>query len=617
MSISEEKLEALIHQAEEDLNNNQDKYKRKLFFYSLLGYSVIFGLIISLIGLVSGTVALAFYSSFFLILLLKKKLIIPLLIMIWVLFKSIWIKWPKPEGYKVTKKECPTLFKELKAMQKSLKTPKIHQVILTADFNAAISQTPRFGALGLYHNTLFLGIELLLTLSQEQAKAVIAHELGHLSGNHSKFNGWIYRVRESWERIMYALDQQGGWVTAPLRAFFDWYAPRFSAYSFALARLNEYEADKVSAEITSNQDASLALVNTYATAPYLEEHYWQEFFKEADDFPEPTTSPFLGLYEFVQKNQQGQKEVLERIKQALKVETTYHNTHPALKDRLRALGDLSVVPKPLDKSAAHCLLDAHLDVLINDFDNLWKQHNLPLWQEHYKETQEEKRRFSELKAKAEASLTQDEQWELAYFTDKFASPDEAFVLFDRYNQNFPSDLKGDFIVGRMKLERKDDSGLAKLEKACESDDFVRSACEIAYTFLIELERTDEANEWLAKLRRQDEIDLLAEKERRELLPTDQIVALNLDKQLVTHIANQLLTVDKVKEIYLAQKVVKHYPSNPVIVFAIKTTGMFTDDDDVLNAILDSLDTPIPVFGISKKEHSQLFKSVSEVGTQIL
>jgi len=52
----------------------------------------------------------------------------------------------------------------------------------------------------------------MLVLTKDQFLAVIAHELGHLSGHHSRFNAWIYRVRITWWRIMEAFDAAGGWA---------------------------------------------------------------------------------------------------------------------------------------------------------------------------------------------------------------------------------------------------------------------------------------------------------------------------------------------------------------------------------------------------------------------
>ncbi|MFT4584050.1 MAG: Zn-dependent protease with chaperone function [Gammaproteobacteria bacterium] len=146
---------------------------------------------------VGGVLAVSIYSTALLIILIKKKLIFLIVPAIWILTKSLWVKLEAPGGYRLAKKNCPQLFEEIDSLRRSLKALKIHEVILTADLNAAISQTPRLEVFGWQKNTLILGLELLLTLSPEQARAVVAHEFGHLSGNHSRFAGWIYRIRQT------------------------------------------------------------------------------------------------------------------------------------------------------------------------------------------------------------------------------------------------------------------------------------------------------------------------------------------------------------------------------------------------------------------------------------
>lgn len=56
-------------------------------------------------------------------------------------------------------------------------------------------QHARLGVLGWHVNYLILGLPLMQAVSPEQFRAIVAHELGHLSRNHSRFAGWIYRVR--------------------------------------------------------------------------------------------------------------------------------------------------------------------------------------------------------------------------------------------------------------------------------------------------------------------------------------------------------------------------------------------------------------------------------------
>ena len=351
-------VERLVHDAERAADRSLARYKIRLGLFAVLGYVVIFAIIAALFALVGGVVAASLYSTALLIILIKKKLIFILIPAIWILLKSLWVKLEAPTGYVLTAKTCASLFAEIDRLRNELKALKIHQVILTPELNAAISQTPRWGVFGWQKNTLILGLELLLTLTSEQARAVIAHEFGHLSGNHSRFSGWIYRVRQSWHRIMLAYHEEASLGARLMRPFFDWYAPRFAAYSFVLAQRNEYEADAIAAELTSAEDTSGALVTTHVTGPYIDENYWDEYFKLADSTEDPEQLPWQGLSRFLASHDVARSNLQSKLDQALAFETGLDDTHPCLSDRISALAAEGAVPQPIELTAAQSWLGA-------------------------------------------------------------------------------------------------------------------------------------------------------------------------------------------------------------------------------------------------------------------
>ena len=218
-----------------------------------------------------------------------------------------------------------------------------------------------------------------MSMTPEQARSVVAHELGHLSGKHSRFSGWIYRVRLSWQRIMTELDQQDNFGAALMRRFFDWYAPTFAAYSFALARANEYSADKVAAQLTSREDMAHALVNTYVVHDLLGDQYWQPFLKQADETPQPADSPYRQLMGFLKQHRFEASALQTKISKAMAIKTDHFDTHPALSDRLDALQCLPVPPEPVNQSAALRWLGTQLPAIIKDFDQDWMQRNAASW----------------------------------------------------------------------------------------------------------------------------------------------------------------------------------------------------------------------------------------------
>jgi hypothetical protein len=220
-TLEREHFENLVTKAERLLESRPRAYRIRLAFLAILGYAVIFGILFLLIALIAGSVWAALTSTIVLLILIKKKLVIVLALIAWVLIKSLWVRMEPPQGYEIRRSDAPALFRDLDSYSKRLATPRIHTVLLNEEFNASILQIPRLGVLGWQKNTLILGLPLLISLKLDEARAVVGHELGHLSGNHSRFNGWIYRVRISWYRIMDSFNQAAGFGTGLLRRFFD------------------------------------------------------------------------------------------------------------------------------------------------------------------------------------------------------------------------------------------------------------------------------------------------------------------------------------------------------------------------------------------------------------
>jgi Zn-dependent protease with chaperone function len=150
--------------------------------------------------------------------------------------------------------------------------------------------TPRLGIFGWQVNYLLVGLPLMQGLSPEQFEGVLAHELGHLRGGHGRFGGWIYRVNATWMQLLEQLGTEG--VTgALLRSFFKWYAPFFHAYSFALRRQDEYEADSCAARLVGSSKYADALCLLPAHGHFVETQYWKGVFDKHRHHPEPTDTP--------------------------------------------------------------------------------------------------------------------------------------------------------------------------------------------------------------------------------------------------------------------------------------------------------------------------------------
>ena len=158
---------------------------------------------------------------------------------------------------------------------------------------------------GGYTNHLQLGIPLLAVLDASELKTVLAHEIGHLGGQHGRFSAWIYRQRRTWQALERKFDEPATVFDQILGVFYRWYAPYFSAYSFVLARAQEYQADQAAALATNARVLARALVKLDLVNRFLTEVFWPRFFAQVERAPEPQYLPFSMLPRADRRRSQG------------------------------------------------------------------------------------------------------------------------------------------------------------------------------------------------------------------------------------------------------------------------------------------------------------------------
>jgi len=447
---------------------------------------------------------------------------------------------------------------------------------------------------------------------------VLAHEFGHLSHNHARFNGWIYRLRLTWYRIMEAFDQSPGWCTRAMKRFFDWYAPYFSAYSFALARGNEYEADAVSVQLTSVQAAAQALVTTHIRADLIHEQYWRPLLERADREPEPENRPYTGLAHFLKDGTLSRAELLERIRKAVAIETEHADTHPALRDRLQAMKAPAVLPGPPARSAAEEWLGTGISRLIDEFDRNWHARNRDPWQQRFQYVQEAMRKLDQLSARPREQLSVEERWNLAAWTEEFDREADALPLYQEYQRHAPQDRDADFAIGRLLLARRDKSGLTHLERAMERFELALPACEIAHDYFTSIGDKNQADFWRRRGERCMDTEDKAHEERQQISVFDTYVSTDLGPMERERLRKQLANVDNVKHAWIAEKQLKYAAEHPVYVIAIEVAGLFSKGDALTAELSEKIETPGPTYFIALKgDWGKIAQQVQKVGMQLM
>ena len=526
--------------------------------------------------------------------------------------------------------DAPKLFDLVNQVQRATNGPKVHKLLLTGDLNAGIVQIPRLGMFGWQENYLLVGLPLLHALSLEEFRAVLAHEFGHLSGNHSRFAGWIYRLRQTWIQILEKVqhNQRRG-VEVIFEKFFNWYAPYFSAYSFVLARVHEYDADQCAVQLSGKQMAAQALISLELKSRVVEQKFLPDLFKKADDEPDPPKDAFTRMLSALAAPVEDDQRKLWFAESLMK-RHNYDDTHPALVDRLAALGypelkdAASLESFAIDDSAARAdrqLLNFAPADLIGMRNRTWVERVRPQWDERYQFVREAEKSLVELAKKAESQpLTVDEMWERARFMLGTKGYEPAVPLLRDVLQQQSGHAAANYTLGEALLALQDEVGIKHVEQAMQTDmSAVPAGCQMIYGFLTQKGRDADAEKYRERAQQYYFEVEQAQSERNNISSADNFKPHNLPEDKLRHLREQLAAFGRVRVAYLVQKDVKHFPDEPGYVLGVipKYPWYSITTNGASQKLVDELATDIEYAGYTyiitlEKNYSSLRKKFKRI-----
>jgi Zn-dependent protease with chaperone function len=502
------------------------RYRVKVALLSLLGFGIL-ALVLAAVGfglaLLGGFAVFLAFSGFGAIILLLKlgKLLFLLAVPLWFTLKSavqaLFLRFPAPQGREITRAEAPALFDALDAMRKAMDGPRFHHVLVVDDVNAAVVQRPAFGLIGWPRNYLLLGLPLLECLAPDEALAVVAHEYGHLAGAHGRFSAFIYRLRHTWSTVQAYVEHFQGWLARLVSPLVRWYAPYFNAYTFVLARTDEYRADAASARLVGPRHVRHALKRVNLIAPH-HRSFMEQAYARADDEPAP---PSDLMQRWADLGRAGEQEAASRrwLDEALDREGHFTDTHPTLRARLAALpadaagnadgfddavaDAMGALPPLLDgQSASQAWFGAALDGLRAEMQQRWSAHVAEGWRERHEKIQADRARLRELRTLPERDTAAEfEMLHLSMRHEPELDPRAALAEFNAANPDHPGGL---FLEGMALLDKDDDAGLARLDRAMTLDaDAIKPGCERAYAFLMARGENERAETYAERWRAYD------------------------------------------------------------------------------------------------------------------
>ena len=575
-----ERFAGLVERLERESAASPRGYLLKVALLALVG----FGLMLMLLGLaslglliVAGVAVAALFSGGTAILALLKfgKLLFLLAVPLWFLMRAaltaLFTRLPPPQGEAVSRQQAPALFDALDRMRRTLKGPRVHQVLLVDEVNAAVVQRPLFGLFGFPRNHLLLGLPLLESMSPDEALAVVAHEYGHLAGSHGHFGSFIYRLRLSWSSIDAVAGRWQGWAGRRLAGLVAWYAPYFNAYTFVLARANEYQADQAAADLVGVPVVAAALKRVNMASPQHRAFMGETFDAIARE-PRP---PADLAQRWAGAAAQPAAEARDWLAEALDRRPGLSDTHPALRQRLSALPDTAQTdlaeppPARSGPSAAEAWLGDTLPGLRRLFESRWAEEVASAWAKRHEEIRQQRERLAALRAQPDRS--QDEDFERLRLSVMLEGDADWRGPLAEFNAMHPDHASGLYLEAVSHLNRDDAAGLALLERVMALDpEAIKPACERAHAFWITRKDEVQAQHWADRWQARHDTETARQQQLSRLHVGHRLLPAGLDDPTLARMRELLLGAGckDIKTAYLVRRELPADPSLPTYVLGL-------------------------------------------------
>lgn len=195
------------------ISNNFKKHAKNTIF-SIVIFIFVYILLFTLaVGLTIGLGALGIYimilKPMIWTLLIGGGLIVSGLTILFFLVKFLFSsnKFDRNHLTEITKKDHPQVFAIIEEIVKQVSTTFPKKVYLSNEVNASVFYDSNFWSMFLpVKKNLIIGLGLMNSVTQQEFKAILAHEFGHFSQKSMKVGSYVYQVNQIIYNILYKND---------------------------------------------------------------------------------------------------------------------------------------------------------------------------------------------------------------------------------------------------------------------------------------------------------------------------------------------------------------------------------------------------------------------------
>ncbi|WET81422.1 M48 family metalloprotease [Amycolatopsis sp. QT-25] len=282
------------------------------------------------------------------------------------LVSALRARRPPIEGPRLERDAHPALWRMIDDLAAQVKTRPPDEIVLIGEINAAVSEDARFLGLRPGRRTMLIGLPLLAAMSVSELRSVLAHELGHYSGGHTRLLALTYRGTQT---LAFTVDRLDG---GPARALLSAYSKLYLLVARSANRRQELQADEASVLAAGSRTAAAALRKIATLSPLWKDY--AERYLSLGAAARRTPPVLLGFRSYLDHPVQ-RDWVLEYAEEVIDGETlSKYDSHPPTKRRIAALAGVPDNPVKPDARPGWSLLgapkvdvpEAELGVLIRD-----------------------------------------------------------------------------------------------------------------------------------------------------------------------------------------------------------------------------------------------------------
>ncbi|UWP83249.1 M48 family metallopeptidase [Dactylosporangium fulvum] len=263
-------------------------------------------------------------------------------------WKILRAKPEEPGGLLLAPHEARELWDTAHDLAHQVGTRAPDEIRLVPDVNAAVAEQTRFMGLAGGRRIMYVGMPLIQAFSVAQLRSVLAHELGHYSGSHTRIGALAHRGRMA---IVQTIVQIG--PSTLVGRIFRLYARIYILVEQAVSRRMEYEADEFSVRVAGRA----AAISSMRDIPVIDsawDFFVNQYVTIGWDAKLAPRDVFGGFGELLR----GRAEELARLRtEAPPSEKSRWDSHPPIADRIAAMSGMPESGAAVDDRPATVLLN--------------------------------------------------------------------------------------------------------------------------------------------------------------------------------------------------------------------------------------------------------------------